>query len=339
MPTCSVDKASSSGELEPESRVSILLPVFNASKYIAAALRSIENQTYKNYDVIVVDDGSEDDSSDAIRRFANDHPGTVVRTRENRGIVQTRNELLNLATGPYVAWMDADDVMAPNRLSAQVTKLNEDPELACVGSFAQCIDPEDNWLNVEAYPTNHSEIIDSQRSAGGIRFPTTMMRRRKALAVGGFREPFRIGEDLDFLMRLGEKDKLSNIPAVLYFYRQHLESTCARLGPVWSRNLKKIQELASERESLGYDALQAGRTIDIEPVSEWRQSKNDVASVYASWAGSALTNRNHRLAFRYSRASIIANPFHKSGWIALVRALGLVRSQKVSLQTSQHFDH
>lgn len=153
-----------------------------------------------------------------------------------------------------------------------------------------------------------------------MRFATTMMRREAALRVGGFREPFRIGEDFDFLLRLGEIGKTANLPAILYLYRQHLSSACATLGPRWGAYRDQILELARERREHGSDRLQRGGVVSIA-APENSVSKQFVAETYVQWARFALRNGNRRLAWKYAKSALVAKPGALFNWKTLIRVM------------------
>jgi glycosyltransferase involved in cell wall biosynthesis len=240
--------------------------------------------------------------------------------RENLGVIATRNELLRAARGEFVAWMDSDDVSFPQRLERQIEAFRRDPLLACLGSAAQCIDPEGNFLNVERYPSQHAEILLEQQKGGAMRFPTTMMRRELALRAGGFREPFRIGEDFDLLLRLSEIGKMANLPDTLYLYRQHVASVCSTLGAQWPLYRDQILQLAHERQARGSDRLQNGELLHMEVAAlvdrrkiEWR--------VFLEWARHALHNRNTSLALKYAGAALSRRPTSVAAWKLMVRII------------------
>ena len=157
-----------------------------------------------------------------------------------------------------------------------------------------------------------------------MRFPSTMVRRSAALLAGGFREPFRLGEDLDFLLRVGEQGRLANLPEVIYLYRQHLTSVCTTLGPRWPVYRDAILALARERREVGSDLLQRGDTIDIAAGSVMASSPPDArlaAETYRRWSRAALDNGNRSLALRYARAAVFARTFSWATWKTLMRAL------------------
>src|ERR1700678_2906770 len=141
----------SSSTRDPTSvpRVSVLMPVFNTARYLDDALDSIGAQSFTDIEFIVVDDGSSDGSTRMLQLFAAREPRMKLVTRGNLGLIATRNELLGAARGDLVAWMDSDDISLPQRLALQINEFDKDPNLVCLGSAAQCIDPDGNFLNIQ----------------------------------------------------------------------------------------------------------------------------------------------------------------------------------------------
>ena len=301
-------------------RVSVLMPVYNTEKYLAEAVGSIAAQTFGDFEFIVVDDGSTDGSAALLKALARNEPRMRLTSRENRGVIETRNELLGSARGEFIAWMDSDDRSTPDRLAVQLEAFSADPELLCLGTSAQCMDPAGLPLNIERSPLSHDDIIAKQREGGGMRFPTTMMRRDAALAVGGFREPFRIGEDLDLFLRLGERGKLANLDQALYFYRHHLSSTSSQLGTQWLSYRDQILALADERRTVGTDKLQRGETVTIERDTRFSR-KRQLASTFDDWARAALTNGDRRSARGHALAAVRVRPLEIRYWLTLAKAL------------------
>jgi glycosyltransferase involved in cell wall biosynthesis len=294
-------------------QVSVLMPVFNTASYLSDALTSVLTQTLADIELIAVDDGSQDGSTETLKSFAARDSRVRLIIRENRGIIATRNELLAAARADFVAWMDSDDVSLPNRIAAQIEAFQDDPSLVCVGAATQCIDPDGNFLNVERYPTSHLEILAEQERGTGVRFATTMMRREVAMRVGGFREPFRIGEDLDLLLRLSENGGIANLPDILYLYRQHISSISARLGPGWIAYRDHILELAKERRQTGADRLQRGEAIQIANIMD-EDSRRHHWRIYMYWANGAFANQNFPLAWRYACAALKRQPMSREAW-------------------------
>ena len=304
---------------EPQPpRVSVLMAVFNTATYLNEALRSVSSQSFEDFELLVIDDGSTDGSTQVLNAYAAIEPRMKLTVRANLGLIATRNELLASATGELIAWMDSDDVSMPDRLALQVQSFDDDPELTCLGSAAQCIDPEGHALNVERFPLTHLEILDAQQKGGAMRFPSTMMRRATAVRIGHFREPFKIGEDFDFLLRLSEVGKMANLARPLYLYRQHLSSVCATLAPAWDAYRDRILELARQRRETGRDDLEDGHKIDIAVMAAPRR-QHLASQVYVRWARFAQANGNRRLAWKYATASVIAQPTSLLAWKMAVK--------------------
>ncbi len=307
-------------------RVSVLMAVFNTARFLPEALRSVADQTFTDFEFVVVDDGSSDGSTQVLRSFAASEPRMRLIVRGNHGLIATRNELLAAARGEFIAWVDSDDVALPDRLRLQVESLDGDPDLVCIGGVAQNIDPEGNLLNIERYPLGHADIRAAQRLGSGVRFPTTMMRRAAVTRVGGFREPFRMCEDFDLLLRLGEVGKLANLAATVYLYRQHVTSVCAVIGPNWTSYRDRALALADERIAGGRDQLQRGEVIVIEEVRVLDDTDR-ICRIYGEWARIALGNGNRRLAWRYANAAIAKHPMSGHAWRTWARvALGRPRA-------------
>jgi len=301
-------------------RVSVLMAVCNTVEYVQDALRSISGQSFSDFELIVIDDGSSDGSTEVLKSYAAREPRMKLVTRQNVGLISTRNELLSRANGELIAWMDSDDVALPSRLARQVMEFDSKPDLVCLGTAAQCINPQGRHLNVEKYPTSHQEILREQALGSGFRFPTTMMRRQTAQNIGGFREPFKMGEDFDFLLRLGEKGQLGNLSDALYLYRQHITSVCAMLGPRWHAYREEILKLAAERKETGRDRLQNGETITINAPDKTNKAQI-IAEVYVSWVRRALAIGDIPLAWSHALDAIRAEPMRLANWKVALRVI------------------
>jgi glycosyltransferase involved in cell wall biosynthesis len=184
--------------------VSVLLPVYNAKDFLAETLQSILDQTHQNFELITIDDGSTDGSSDILTDFARRDNRIFFSRQENRGAGATANECMEKATSALVVRHDADDLMLPNRLERQIWFMRQNEELSASTSYAWLIDRYGNLI-AEAKPK-----IDIER---GIREsnphwfvsliqPATIMRKRDIEAVGGYRSDYRFGEDRELWGRL-----------------------------------------------------------------------------------------------------------------------------------------
>jgi glycosyltransferase involved in cell wall biosynthesis len=209
---------------EPDSspRVSVVLPVFNAERFIAAAVDSILAQTLQDFELIAIDDGSTD-GTPAILADRTARDGRVrIMHRGHRGVVAALNDGLREARADFVAIMNADDVALPQRLAQQLAFLDAHPAVAAVGTQS-CLMLADGRLGtVTSLPQAPAALRVLMMRASPLSSPTVMLRRRAVLELGGFRPQFApAAEDYDLWLRLGERHELANLPDVLLFYRLH----------------------------------------------------------------------------------------------------------------------
>lgn len=135
--------------------VSIILPVYNCEHYIGQCISSILNQTYKNFELVIINDGSTDETLNIINRFEDDR--IRLYDRENKGLIATLNELIQLSKYDFIARMDGDDICVSTRIEEQMKKINEGYDI--VSSNAIVIDNNGNEVKVTQYPTTQKEII------------------------------------------------------------------------------------------------------------------------------------------------------------------------------------
>jgi len=119
-------------------KVSVLMPVYNTNEeYLKEAINSILHQTFSDFELIIVDDGSKNDIENVIKTFS-DNRIKFYKNNENSGVARTRNKLMSLAQGEYIAWQDSDDISYPDRLLKQVDFLDNNPDISIVGSYLEC---------------------------------------------------------------------------------------------------------------------------------------------------------------------------------------------------------
>lgn len=191
--------------------VSVVVPVYNGERFLRAALESVFAQDYQPFEVIVVDDGSQDGSAHIAQSFA----GIRYLRQDNQGPAAARNAGIAVAKGEFVAFHDADDLMAPNKLSRQVDFLLAHPQVDCVLAryevfFEPGIDQR-GWL--ERYPSRDGERVH----------PVSGLIRRSVLQrVGGFDPTYRLAEGMDLLFRMRAAEvEIAVLPEILMSYRAH----------------------------------------------------------------------------------------------------------------------
>lgn len=210
-------------DLPGEPLVSVVMPVYNAERYLADALRSILGQTYPHFELIVADDGSGDGSPDIIRSFAASDPRVRPLFLPHGGPARSQNAAVALAQGAFIAQMDNDDIALPQRLAAQVTWMQRTGVDVC-GSCAVNFEGADN---LDWYPETHQAICHDMVLRSGFIHPTVMARAAVLKA-----HPYREGvvtEDYELWTRLAPLYRFGNVPQVLLKRRCHPQQMTARL--------------------------------------------------------------------------------------------------------------
>ena len=210
--------------------VSVIMPLKNAQPYVERAIRSVLGQQgLKDLELIVVDDHSTDGSAEVVAQVQDSRLRFV--TSPGEGIAAAINHGLELARGQYFARCDADDIYPPRRLEQQVRWLRDHPDLGAVcGSFA-IISPDGAMLS-DLECGAISDYISGELSGGIVRthFCTFLVRLDVMREIGGAREFFKTGEDIDLQLRLGETCRVWYQPVRRYMYRLHMDSVTHQVG-------------------------------------------------------------------------------------------------------------
>lgn len=207
---------------EKQPLVSVIMPAYNCEDYIADALQSIIDQTYKNLEIIVVDDASTDGTWTMIQALAKQDKRIVaLQNPQNLKIVGTLNRAVNRSKGKYLARMDGDDIREPDSINREVAFLEKHPDVVVVGGAAEFCDQQMNTLNKRAYPTSDQAIRSKIFRYSPFCHASIVIR---AEAAGKDPYQYNWAEDYDLYFRLAQKGKMANLPDVLYRVRTHKAS-------------------------------------------------------------------------------------------------------------------
>ncbi len=213
-------------------RVSVVLPVYNGAAYLAAAIASVQAQTERDLELIVVDDGSTDASAAIVREHAASDDRIRLFGKPNSGISETLNLGLRESRAPWIARLDADDLMLPERLARQLAFVADAPDIAAAGSYYTVMDAHAvPRMTRYPLPRTREELQDllARRQALAFTHPTMIYRRDLALALGGYRRALEPCEDADLFARMiGAGHAILIQPEVLTLYRVHDGSISAR---------------------------------------------------------------------------------------------------------------
>lgn len=239
--------------MDENPRVSVLMPVYNGECYLREAIESILNQTFTDFEFIIVDDGSTDNTWQILQGYAASEPRIVlVRNETNIGVAGSLNKGLGLARGEYIARMDADDVSLSERLAAQVAFLNEHPPVGVVGCAVQMIDARGSPMHVVRPPTMHGLVLWTLCFHTPLAHPTVVYRRAIVERVGGYDDALLANQDRDLWQRLSSVTRFANLPDVYLLYRQHPNNVSCRHADMQARNSAKAGQRMMAR-ILGYE--------------------------------------------------------------------------------------
>lgn len=313
----------SSLESKYKPLVSVIISVYNGEQFLEEALESILDQTYTHFELLILDDGSSDDSLSILRRFERrDHRIHVV-TRENRGLVRSLNELIAMSKGVFLARMDADDISLPERFEKQVAFLQENTDVAAVGSAFLLIDARGRKIAAISSPLDHNSIEQELlRGHCVLSHPSVMIRADAMARAEGYREAFTCAQDLDLWLRMSEFAKLANLPDVLLYYRIHATSISEASG---------IEQRAAKDRATNEAWVRRG--IEGKFVSEghWRSdgSHSSILEFTLKYGWMAWSNGYRGTWQSYALRALRLNPLSIEAWrlavFGLLKRPSLVR--------------
>lgn len=200
-------------------KVSVIMAAYNAEQTIDEAVQSILNQTYNQFEFLIVNDGSTDLTDKKLEAY-ND-PRIRIISQENKGCVNATTRAFNLSKGQYIAIMDADDISLPERLERSVNFLDNNPSCVVVGTGYINRNIETGTDETVVPPGNDRELRRFLLSADPFKHPSIMVRSTALKKIGGYNTKIDHGFDYELYSRLAKVGKLANIPEVHLIIRQH----------------------------------------------------------------------------------------------------------------------
>lgn len=291
--------------------LSVILPVYNAEKYVAQAIESILNQTYINFELIIADDGSKDRSKEIVDSYADKDSRVIISHNDtNQGKVKTVNRLFEKCRGKYVTVHDADDWSELSRFEAQLNKLESHPKVGFCGT---------NFIISGRHGTEQSDLLfDSELIRKEILIKSqfhgpTIIFRKNLIENGNVYRAFfdGYGEDYDLCLRLIEKSDGTNLTEFLYHYVITAGSLSRDLTPrkIFSHEIAIY--LAMQRRDLSQDDLDRGNIRDLEEMLETRAVAfhNDPSLIYRKRAELNMYYCFYKEAIKDSFMALRLNPF------------------------------
>ncbi|MFZ4288419.1 glycosyltransferase family 2 protein [Variovorax sp. HJSM1_2] len=301
-------------------RISVVIPCYNAERYIAAAIESVLAQEWPDLQIVVVDDGSKDASAQIIQqRF----PQVLLVQQPNQGVAAARNTGIAASNGEWIAFLDADDLWLPGKLHRQWQSLESNAEAQMAYTAWQ------TWESSDATPTpaflsqleNDAHDAAKWQGASGWIYPqllldcvvwtsTVLMQRTLLREIGGFNTTLRIGEDYDLWLRASRRTPIARVNAPTALYRQHPESI-TKSAPQKNYQGEVVQHALVQ---WGYQSPD-GRYADKVEVSR------KLARIWSDFGAAHLTSRNFSLAKHGGLMAIRTDWRDARGWKVLAKSI------------------
>jgi glycosyltransferase involved in cell wall biosynthesis len=277
-------------------RVSVLLAVRNGLPYLDEAIRSITEQTFKDFELIAVDDGSTDGTTDLLDRWSREDSRIIVLRQTNQGQTASLNRAIAVARGEYLARQDSDDVSEPERFARQVESLDRHPHLAVLGSGATIVDGDGKEIGTQRPPSGPDQLRDLVWKENVLVHGSVMMRRRALDQVGTYRPAFRYAKDWDLWLRMMQAGfVIDNLQDCLYRWRLNPDGAYVRDRSRQVRFAALAKVFAQERARYGVDShddLMAAQE-DFERFAETYRCRG---ALYALWGELALRSLSDKAA-------------------------------------------
>ena len=208
--------------------VSVVMSVFNGEAFLSEAIDSVLNQSFRDFEFVIVDDGSTDATADILSKYVLRDGRIRVLRNGKKGRAASLNLAISLANGKYVANIDADDLAMPGRLEEQVAFMERNPEVGVLGGAFELITDSGAAIDIIRHPLEDSQLRSAILRYNPICHSSVILRKDIVLALGGYRSIFVPSEDYDLWLRMSERSRLANLHNVLVRYRIHRNQLSVR---------------------------------------------------------------------------------------------------------------
>jgi len=220
-------------------KISVIMPFYNCASFLDDAISSIINQTFTDFEFIIINDASTDNSDEIVQRYLNDSRIVYIKNKENKKITHNLNKGLDLARAEIIARMDGDDVSEPERLREQYEYLMKNKDIVLVGSFATLIDRVGKKIGRKVKPLDSGSIKRDIFAYSPFIHPSVMFQKKVIINLGKYDEKYSHCQDYDLWLRLiFSGNKVANLPNALIRYRIYENSSSKRTKEIARNDLK-----------------------------------------------------------------------------------------------------
>lgn len=305
-------------------KISVIMSVCNGEQHLRESIESVLNQSFTNFEFIIVNDGSTDASLEIIKSYA-DKKIRIINNEENIGLTKSLNKAIKQAQGEYIARQDADDISLPNRLELQFEFLENHPEVALLGTGVYVIN--ENGATIEKrimHPNPKKSLLKGNRFIHG----SVMFRKSVIDERGAYNETLRYSQDYELWLRMSKKYDVRNLTAPLYKLRMHK-------GSILSRKVEEQQMYAVLARKLAMNEITEQTLLNLQECpSNFYQilNKNDKMMFHKAVAYNYAQNNDLLSLRRECFKAFKLNPFDLENDFQLLSSLFGLRGVRVTHQ-------
>ncbi len=242
--------------MDPE--VAVLMSVFNGQEYLTQTVESVLNQTFENFEFVIVENGSEDSSLSILNSFE-DSRIRILPKKENIGLSKALNEGLSHASSDLIARIDADDLMKPQRLDRQVEYMRRNPSVALLGSSIERIFSDGTFRDTVKFPTAHDKILAFFAKGSPFAHPAVIFRKSIVEGLGGYSENLQYAQDFKLWLEIAKRHQTANLDEALTVYRTHAKQNSSKVA---KESAMVFEEILGDSHLRDYiDVKEAEKTL------------------------------------------------------------------------------
>lgn len=315
-------------------KVSVLMPVYNGEKYLKEAIDSILNQTFTDFEFLIIDDGSRDNSVEIINSYQ-DPRIKLVQNKTNLKLITTLNKGLALAKGEYIARMDCDDFSLPQRFEKQISYLDIHNDIGVLGTGFELMDARGNSFTSIQFPTQSNVLKWSLFFYCPIAHPTVVMRRSIVNQVGGYNSEAVYCEDYDLWIRVAKTTQIGNLPDVLVKIRKHDANVTNVFSRQHQSNCIKVSQLLISKtldKDISINSIKNLKNNSCNTKNDINEMNNIICDLYEQFSiSSDLSSIEKKIIRRDLINRIFIAPKMNFGYLRVLQLAPLLFVKRIAI--------
>jgi glycosyltransferase involved in cell wall biosynthesis len=258
--------------------VSILMSVYNGERWLREAIESVRVQTFRDFEFLLVDDGSRDATRDILAQYSREDPRIRVFHKTNSGLADSLNYGISLASGHWIARIDADDIFEPGKIEAQLEFAQKNSKLALIGTGLKLINYLGDAGAVYRYPSDHQALVDAlQTGRPFFAHSSVMYKRELVAALGGYRPRIKNAQDHDLWLRISERSEMGCLAEPLVQIRKHDEQISNEHNGVSQLLDNQVALVSYWLRRFGHpDPVESASTLEFQRFVSWVSRQEEI---------------------------------------------------------------